>query len=502
MINKKLFLLIFCGSLLVFISGLTSELSLGDEVMHYRFAKDIFNTGRRVTFDSLYGSGNPPGYFFNSAPLWHILLASLWRLFGKISFPIAQFYHTIYFALLILSTYFLGKELYGQKQGLYSALIVATVPVITAFSVLFYLDIPAVSLSVLCLLLIVKRKFLLSGVVLGLMYLTKRNTCFFVPAFFFLVLYQTEAGVKEKIKNCLLFFVPAFLFILPDSLWRENNLKLTKIVNGRETVIPTTGVFKGIIDRFNLKDWSLRTSEYLNSSLLSSTDIIKYFGIVLLITLAIYVIFKLYEKKDIILWLPVICYFLFFCYIFYPGSDIRYLLPVIPLLAVLSSKAIASCWNKKWLKISIVILCLLQLISAVLYVRANRQIPKGIKEGFAYLRDETTPDTLIIYPEYVIIEATNRRFVWAGTIRPLLENLFWNGEENEVRNLLRDGDIDIEYIAVKKSRIYDDSKVRHFGGYPKSFVERLPKLSFLKLVFDNKDMSIWYISDSSSASEG
>jgi len=488
--NKKLFLLILCSSLLVLIAGLTSVPSLGDEVYHYRFAKDIFNAGRRVAFDPLYDSGSPPGYFYNSEPLWHILLAPLWGLFGKISFPIAQLYHTIYYALLILFTYLLGKELYGQRQGLYSALIIATIPAVAAFSVLFYLDIPATTLSILCLLLIVKRKFLWSGIILGLMYLTKRNTCFFIPAFFFLLLYQTETKFRQKIKNLFYLFVPAFLFVLPDFLWREKSLKTIMSVNGR-VVLQSSGNFEGVINRLKLKDWNLRISEYLNSHLSNPVDIVQYLGIVLLITLAIYVLFRIYEKKDLILWLPVICYFLFFCYIFFPGSDIRYLLPILPLLAILSSKAIAKYVNKKWLNISLIILCLLQFSSTVLYVRAKRQIPKGIKEGFAYLRDDTSPDALIIYPEYVILEATRRRFAWAGNLGEVLQNLFWNKDEDKVRDLLKSNDVG--YIAVKKSRVYDDSKVHHFGGYPKSFVERLPKLCFVKLVFDNKDMSIWQV---------
>ena len=163
MFNKKLFLLVFCCSLLILIAGLTSVISLGDEVYHYRFAKDIFNAGHRVTFDSLYDSGNPPGYFYNSEPLWHMLLASVWKLSSGVSFPVAQFYHTIYYVLLIFFTYLTGKELYGQKQGFYSALIVATIPAIATFSILFYLDIPAACLSVLGLLLIVKRKYLWCG---------------------------------------------------------------------------------------------------------------------------------------------------------------------------------------------------------------------------------------------------------------------------------------------------------------------------------------------------
>jgi hypothetical protein len=189
--------------------------------------------------------------------------------------------------------------------------------------------------------------------------------------------------------------------------------------------------------------------------------------------------------------MPVICYFLFFCYIFFPGSDIRYLLPILPLLAVLSSKVIAKYCHIKWLNVPLVILCLLQFGSTALYVRAKRQIPKGIAEGFAYLRSNTAPDALVIYPEYVILEQANRRFAWSGNLSAVLKNLFWDEDESKVRDLLKSYDID--YIAVKKSRIYDDSKVHHFGGYPKSFVERLPKLRFVKLTFDNKDMSIWHV---------
>lgn len=48
MFNKKLFLLILCSSLLILIAGLTSELSLGDEVEHYRFAKDIIKSSQCI----------------------------------------------------------------------------------------------------------------------------------------------------------------------------------------------------------------------------------------------------------------------------------------------------------------------------------------------------------------------------------------------------------------------------------------------------------------------
>jgi hypothetical protein len=178
---------------------------------------------------------------------------------------------------------------------------------------------------------------------------------------------------------------------------------------------------------------------------------------------------------------------------FYPGSDIRYILPVMPLLAILASKAIVSLINTKWLKISFVLLCFLQFSGTLLHVRAQRQIPQGIKDGFNYLRENTARDALIMYPEYVILEQTNRKFVWSRLhyLRLRLIDIFWIKDDDMIKELLTS--CDVGYIAVKKSRIYDDSKVRHIGGYPKSFVERLSELSCVESVFDNKDMEIWKV---------
>lgn len=490
MLNKKLFLLIFFISALVLGTGLTSELSLGDEVYHYRFAKDIFQAGKRVAFDSAYLSGERPGYFYYTEPFWHAALVFLWKVFGRISFPIAQFYQTLYYALLALFTYLLGKELYGEATGFYSALIVATAPVVAAFGILFYVDLPAAVLSTLCLYTIVKKRFFWSGVILGMMYLTKRSTYFFFPAFFLLVFFSGENNFSSKIRNLIYILIPVFLFILPDFLWRRNHLKALSITDRGDAVL-NNGDLIGIKNRLMLSDWGLRMKEYLNSSLLNPLDIIKYFGLVLMIALALYAFLKKYDRRDRILWLPVICYLLFFSYVFHPGSDIRYLLPIVPLLAILSSKAIVGYSNKKSIKAAIFVLCALQLTSSVLYVRSKRQIPKGVKEGFAYIKNNTPSDALIIYPEYVILEATNRKVAWSGNLPLVRNDFFWNKDEGAVKRLLNL--FSVGYIAIKKSRIYDDSKIHNYNGYPKSFVERLPKLSFVKLVFDNKEMSIWKI---------
>jgi len=134
-------------------------------------------------------------------------------------------------------------------------------------------------------------------------------------------------------------------------------------------------------------------------------------------------------------------------------------------------------------------------------------MPLGVKEAFFFIKRNTPADALFMYPEYIFIEATGRRFIWSSFFQlefmvarkkyPGIDIhdkslfLFWRKDPRDILGRLQLNKVD--YIVVKKSRIYDDSKEKHFGGYPKSFVERLPQFPFLKLIFENKEIVIWKI---------
>ena len=49
----------------------------------------------------------------------------------------------------------------------------------------------------------------------------------------------------------------------------------------------------------------------------------------------------------------------------------------------------------------------------------------------------------------------------------------------------------IDHILIKKSRIYDDRKKLHVGGYPQSFVEKLPHLDGWVKSFENPEVELW-----------
>lgn len=481
-IPKKLFLLILISYLLLVIVGLTSEICLGDEVHHYRFAKLIYQGGKRLAEDPLYTSmGCWPKYPFISPPLWHILLVIFWKITGGISFYTAQIYQSIYYALLILFTYLLAKELYTQKEAWYSAIIIATCPMIVSFSILFYIDVPLAALVTICFYLIIKKIYFLAGLLVGLICATKLSGCFFIPAFIFLFFLNIFYDrVIKKIKNLFYFFLPA-LCVLIFNLGYFRDYKVLNY-NALDSFKNIGGI---LIQRF-IKS-PLRVGEYLNSSLTKPIDIVKYFGFVLIISLITYFIYKKYQKKDIFLWITIVTYMAFYIYIFGLGSDVRYIMPIVPLLIILSSKSLAIL-NKKVLYL-LFFMCVIQFGVTGLYVNINRRIPRGIKEGFNYIKQYLPEDAVILYPEENFIEGTQRRAVWANVYDR--EAFFWPPNDEEAIKQLKLNKV--SYIAIKKSRIYDDSKAHHFGGYPKSFIERLQKNNLAQLVFNNTQIEIWKI---------
>lgn len=481
---KKIILLILISYSLLFIAGITSEICLGDEVHYYRFAKLIYQNGKIITQDPLYADiASWPIYLFLTPPLWHVLLVILWKLTGGISPYIAQIYHGLYYVLLILFTYLLAKTLYTDQDGWYSAIIIAICPVVISFSILFYMDLPLTTFTTLSFLLLFKKRYFLAGLVLGLMYLIKMNSAFFIPIFLILIFYFTKDKIIEKIKRLFCFFtIPIIGLAIYDICWRNKNFSNYLVIGG------FGNLNKVIRERIIVARNPFRFFEYTNSSFFNPIDLAKYLGLIILISLILYFVFKKYEKKDKLLWISIGVYMLLFIFIFV-ASDIRYMMPIIPLLAILASKPLKDFLNKKWLKIIFLFICIIQFSATLLYVNIQRRIPLGIKKGFNFIKQNVPQDALIMYPEENLLEATNRRIIWSSMKE--WSDLFWSKNNQDIINTIKLNKIN--YIAIKKSRIYDDSKLHHMGGYPLTFINHLKEWNFAELIFDNKEMSIWKI---------
>ena len=513
--SRKLIISLFiiiCAILPPLVISLTTDLALGDEVYHYRLAKNFYLLGQRPVADILYQDSKRIEFYYVHDILWHFLLAIIWKATGGVSFIVAQIYHAFYYYSLVFLAYLLGRELYSKEVGIYSAVLVATVPMVAAFGILFYSDIPSVVFAVLCALLIIKKKYLCAGLALGLSYLAKRNGLLFVPAIILIVFYD-QVSLKVKLRNLLIIFAVASVIIFPDILWRKQAFKemppsiwssVTKIMHRAATPItkimkrahtasaapaastPTASAPTGDVASFA----NLAAGDYPFLKYFKDYLFLSYFGLTLILCLIMYFFhkYKWFKKQDIILWTLIISYILPYLYFLGLCKEMRYLMPIIPFVAILAARSIVSI-RKRPVKIMIILICILQLFATVCYVCMKRSVPQDLKDSFAYVKENTPRDADILYLEYIGMEMADRKIRWSKF--DLLDKIFWEPDAQEVLCALEE--MSIDYILIRNSRVYDDRNMRYIGGYPKSFVERLPTLPFVRLVYENSQASVWEV---------
>jgi hypothetical protein len=481
---KILSVAVFLFAGVIVLNGITTEVSLGDESHHYRFAENIFLAGRRVAFDPLYRSGNPPGFFYTTPPFWHFLLAFLWKITGGISQAVAQIYHVLFFILLVWLTFVLAKETIGEERRRWvPALIIATVPMVVSFSTLFYMDVPMTALSTLGFYLILKKRYIGAGVASGLAYFTKLNSGFLLPGFLLLVVWNERRKIWSLAKGIIFFVFPILMIYIPDLYWRKQNFNpKTDPLNVSHTLYRISKIVGGG-----------RLREYLISYTTNSTDWVKYFGLAFLCVFFIHLFrFRRWNRKDAILWVPVMSYLMIFLFLFGIESDIRYLIPILPFLIVLITPSFLAL-GRKW-RFIIICICIIQFLGTTYYVYQRRRITPEVKEGFEFIRKNVTENALILYPEENLLIYGKRRIVWSAIQNDRkgqrgIYSLLWTEDNEELKKLLSVNGVD--YIFIKKSRILDESEGHHAGGYPKSFVERLSHLNGWMKIFENSEVALW-----------
>lgn len=481
--QKIVWIIILLTAGIIVVNGITTEVSLGDESHHYRFAQNIYTEGKRVPFDPLYESGNPPGFFNNDPPLWHLILAFLWKVTGGISQVTAQIYHALFFVLLGWVTFLLAKETVGEKERWFPAFVVATVPMVVSFSTLFYTDVPVTAFTTLSFYLILKKRYIEAGLASGLAYFTKFNSVFFFPGFLFLIIWSDRKRFWNLVRNVAFFIFPILIIYISDSHWRRLN-----IIGEMDTI-----GLQYILFRFSLAFSGGRWREYLNSYLTNPFDLVKYLGLGFLL-LMVFHLFRIrrWDRKDSVFWVPVLSYFFFFLIVFGIETDIRYLLPILPFMIVLFTPSFLS-FGRVWHFIMIA-LCILQFVGTNYYVHQKRVIPSEVKEGFEYIRKNLPRRALILYPEENLLIYGQRRMIWNAvqsyrTGEKGLYLLLLGSNEKEMGDLLKANNID--HILIKKSRIFDDQREHHTGGYSQSFVGELSNLEGWVKIFENQGVELW-----------
>ncbi len=225
--------LVFLGILfLVFYLNLSvalnSPIVFGDEGFHSRLAQWIAKKREYPVYLNGIEGTSTKASGYARPPLWNLLEASLFLIFGFHEIIIKIF--TPFIAFLVgICTYLLVKKLFNSRVGIISSIIAVTIPSFVTYSVLFYTDILFTFFSTLfffTFLLYIKeksRKYLfLSGIFASLATLTKAPG--YAYYLYFLLVFLYEIFKKRKLFETLKLYFPLILILLiiPSGLYLRN----------------------------------------------------------------------------------------------------------------------------------------------------------------------------------------------------------------------------------------------------------------------------------------
>ena len=490
--------IIFAAALIVFVAGATSDVVKGDEAYHYMFAEAWFHQGvlHRPAYNPIYESAEA-GYYFTTEPLWPLLVNLVWHATGEAQWS-AQLVQAAFYVLLLGSVYGLGRDLLGPRGALAALLAAVSVPMAGAFSVLLYTDVPAAALVAAAALFVLRKRFWAAGVVMGLAFLTKRNTAFVAPALAIWA-FWTEGSVWRRLGWVAAFVVPAVLVTLPDWFWRRTCLpafyepvSLSQITVRLGTLFSKQALVAPL--------WTWFGPSAGPSRLNSPADLLHYIGAVVPILLVLYLIRRAWDRRDVRLWLAVGVCVAASLLMFTLDTEIRYAMPVIPLVAIVAARGLRGWCQKPWVLALVGLAAFGHLGATAWYVKAQRTLTPGQRAVFQYLQTRTPKDARILYPGEVMVAQTRRQAVWSQLRDPETDHpssivqFLAETDPDEIRTLL-DANA-VTHICIDEKRVYEDCGEIVGFGYPRSFVERLRTLPFVeKVEGDWPGVELWRVKE-------
>ncbi|MBE3068938.1 MAG: glycosyltransferase family 39 protein [Planctomycetes bacterium] len=468
--------------------GSLSDISLGDECAHVRHARAYLEIGTRVPRDPLFARFPTNPVPFNGTPLWHAVLAALWYLTGRTSQTLAQAYQAGFYLLLVLSVYFGARRLWGLPEASWAWLVTATTPMVCAYSILLYQDVPGAAVSAMALLLLWRRRFFWTGVALAAAYLMKMNMLVFAPWAVVFAVWLAGGSWKHRLACAVLVGAPVAAAFAYDMGWR---LTVYGDITGYR--YPPTWPSGAWISKAATQALMARPKGYATWKPFPVSDlraVASHLGLPLLFGLLV-APFRARDFASKWLWGGLAVAVAGFAVVFLPlaGTQIRYLFPIVPVVGLLVGRAVGPWRFPRWLKIAVVAGCVLQAAAATAYVSHARQISEGDKAAYAWMREHARVPGRIMFPEQVLVNQTGRTYIWEE-----LNPAYFMAEADDAarEEILRT--FGVTHIAVPLRRLYDRRKEGdHAGGYARDFVESLEAKPYLSKVYANPEFLVFEV---------
>lgn len=403
-------------------------------------------------------------------PLFTFSSAILNLAFGT-SKIVSTMTNSIYLIILVLAVYFIGKKIANKNTGLLSAFIISVYPLVFGMQRWFMLDFALCSMvafSIACLLYtenFTSRKFsLLFGLSLGLGMLAKQTFFIFLFVPFLYLALRSLEKCKSSLLNIISAMIIGFLVSLIYFNLPRDTLKYWFSKSNPYTHIPV------ILDITSWRTFAGAT-HYLRSLF---WQISPFFTLIFLLAFIPYLKSKTRYKTILLSWLfiPLII----FTFISITNKWARYIMPILPAIAVISAVGLLEI---KWRKIKTGIISLIIAVGLYQYllISYNRNIKyhhQTFMCGLQPDKDEIKLSKIVnrLIPDYIIPYNSANNTINIGVVEtvPLMM----------VSEALR-------YSIIEKDL---NCKLISFLQRPELFWEKKGDLDYI-IIFRNTDNNIW-----------
>ncbi len=318
-----------------------------DECWHVHMGQLVYETNSLPEVDPYSYNTPQTTHIFNYNPLFHILMAGLFYLFGVHSYT-PKLLPPILGVVAVIFVYLSTRRMFGSNWGLFSALIFVQ-PLVFRYSLINYTDMLVATTASFFYYAVIKsfqeptnKSFLLVGISYGLLLLSKSSGYLLGVPFFLLILFKR----RDLSKGLIFSFFVALLVISPYVYHRYRTESSILIINTPVNSYINDFLYSPQKEETKVSEESDQTSQNV-----FATPVIYFInpntGIYfarelnpLVLMLAIGGLTLGFIKQDDISLFFVLAIVLFtFAWVYYEIAQWRHILSVFPIIAIFATQA-------------------------------------------------------------------------------------------------------------------------------------------------------------------
>ncbi|MCL5035923.1 MAG: glycosyltransferase family 39 protein [Chloroflexi bacterium] len=318
-------------------------------------------------------------------PLGVVLLTVGSKIFG--SSPEGMRYLPFICGVLsLLLVYLIGRKLFGDRAGIYAALLMACDPLQLVFSRLAMLDILLTVFLLGALYSYIAGRKGICGILLGAALLIKWNALFAVAGFIIWDLWinRKNPAVLRIVKACLLIFLPLVFYYLGFSIYLGSS-SITDFIAAQgamlkyhENTLPgilpfSSPAWSWFIVPQSLPVYQAEMPGFKGSIIFANNPVFIWPAVAAFIFFALRWLKEKTDPAGILLFLTIALYGSWF--LVSRALYLYYILPVLPLLALLLGDFLARLESEKSGRWAVVLYLALLVISLIFYLPQLRVLP-------------------------------------------------------------------------------------------------------------------------------